>query len=466
MASSKEMPILSRSIEDMPAGNDLAVGIDELSVYVPRLFLPLAGEFSTDRGIDPGKLIKGIGIERMAVPDAHEDAVTMAAMSLFDLMRRADLRPEEIGKIYVGTESAPDEAKAMGTYVIGMLEKIYGKGSFQECSTVEFKAACIGTTFALESLSYWVALEEEGKVGIVIASDVAKYPLRSSGEYTQGAGSVALLVRRNPRLLALEQIYGSFTRDENDFFRPMGCTAAIVNGKHSNQCYLDAMQGAFDSFAAKAKRLGAITPGVGECVTDFIDHLLFHIPYPRMVEYASAAILRHDWRQSQRCSEIEQELGREPNTREYEDLGKYQAAEADYARRFAKSKQFLQAFVAKVRDTATFSRQVGNIYTGSIYLGLASLLETEKIHAGERLCFGAYGSGCSALVFSAIVQQQAGSVPLRGLVKRLQERRQISLQDYELLHEAKMEKSVVMPSKEFALVEIDHQGYRHYEYVE
>ncbi|MCX6678245.1 MAG: nucleoid-structuring protein H-NS [Methanothrix sp.] len=457
---------MSRSIEDMPAGNDRAVGIDDLSVYVPRLFLPLAGEFSTNRGIDPGKLIKGIGIERMAVPDLHEDAVTMAAMSLLDLMRRARLRPEEIGKIYVGTESSLDEAKAMGTYVIGMLEKIYGKGSFQECSTVEFKAACIGTTFALESLSFWAALEEEGKVGIVIASDVAKYPLASAGEYTQGAGSVALLVKKNPRLLALEQIYGSFTRNENDFFRPMGCTTAVVNGKHSNQCYLDAMQGAFDSFAARAVRKGAITPGKGECITDFIDHLLFHIPYPRMVEYASAAILRHDWRQSSRCSEIEMELGTEPQSLGYEDLGKYQAADADYVRRFAKSQKFLQAFEAKVRDTAMLSRQVGNIYTGSIYLGLASLLEMQKIHAGERLGFGAYGSGCSALFFSAIVQQQAGSVPLRGLVKRLQERRQISLHDYELLHGGLMEKSVVMPCKEFALVGIDHQGYRLYEYVE
>jgi hydroxymethylglutaryl-CoA synthase len=460
---------LSGSIEDMSTKNapeDKAVGIDDLSVYVPRLFLPLAGEFSINRGIDPSKLIKGIGIERMAVPDAHEDAATMAAMSLLDLMRRTGLRPEEIGKIYVGTESALDEAKALGTYVIGMLEQIYGKGSFQECSTVEFKAACIGTTFALESLSYWVAAEEEGKVGIVIASDVAKYPLASAGEYTQGAGSVALLVKKNPRLLALEQIYGSFTRNENDFFRPMGCTTAIVNGKQSNQCYLDAMRGAFDSFAAKAKRLGAIAPEKGEYVTDFVDHLLFHIPYPRMVEYASAAIFRHDWRESRKSMEIEQELGSEPEAQDYEDPEKYQAAEADYARRFAKSKQFLQAYQAKVRDTATLSRQVGNIYTGSIYLGLASLLEMQKIHAGERLGFGAYGSGCSALFFSAIVQPQAGSVPLRGLVQRLAERTQISLQDYELLHEGKKEKSVLAPRAEFALVGIDHQGYRHYEYAE
>lgn len=457
---------MSSNIEDIPAGKGQAVGIDDLSVYVPRLFLPLAGEFSTNRGIDPGKLIKGIGIERMAVPDRHEDAATMAAMSLLDLMKHSRLRPEEIGKIYVGTESALDEAKAMGTYVIGMLEKIYGKGSFQECSTVEFKAACIGTTFALESLSYWLAGEEEDKVGIVIASDVAKYPLASPGEYTQGAGSVALLLKKNPRLLALEQIYGTFTRDENDFFRPMGCSTAVVNGKHSNQCYLDAMQGAFDSFSAKALKKGAITPGAGECTTDFIDHLLFHIPYPRMVEYASAAIFRHDWRQSRRWKEIEEELGPEPKAQEYEDHGKYQAAEADYARRFAKSEQFLQAYAAKVRDTATLSRQIGNIYTGSIYLGLASLLESQKIHAKERLSFGAYGSGCSALFFSAIAKQQASSVPRRGLVEKLEERRQISLQDYEKLHEGKAEKSVLMPCKEFALARIDHQGYRHYEYVE
>jgi hydroxymethylglutaryl-CoA synthase len=462
------MPILTRDFCKVPTNDSHsgeAVGIDDLSVYVPGLFLPLAGEFSLDRGIDPGKLIKGIGIERMAVPDAHEDAATMAAMSLLDLMRRCGLVPEDIGKIYVGTESAVDEAKAMGTYVIGMLEKVYGKGSFQDCSTVEFKSACIGTTFALESLSYWAAAEEEDKVGIVIASDVAKYPLRSSGEYTQGAGSVALLVKKKPRLARLEQIYGCFTRDENDFFRPMGCATATVNGKHSNQCYLDAMQGAFDSFARKAARSGAITPKDGECVTDFMDHFLFHIPYPRMVEYASAAIFKHDWLGCRRGQDVEKEIGKEPVARGYEDRELYQAANADYARRFARSKQFQEAYLAKVADTATLSRSVGNIYTGSIYLGLASLLELQKIRAGERLCFGAYGSGCSALVFSAIVQQEATSVPLRGLFKRLEERRQISLQEYELLHEGMMEKSLAEPSKEFALASIDHQGYRHYEYI-
>ena len=466
MTGKKEMPTMSRSTQDLPKGRGQAVGIDDISVYVPGLVLPLTGEFSQKRGIDPGKLVKGIGIEQMAVPDAHEDAATMAAMSLLDLMKRSQLRPEEIGKIYVGTESSADEAKAIGTYVIGMLEKVYGRGSFQECSTVEFKAACIGTTFALENLSYWLAGEDEGKVGIVIASDVARYPLASPGEYTQGAGSVALLLRRDPRILALEQIYGSFTRDENDFFRPMGCKTAVVNGKHSNQCYIDAVIGAFDSFSSKAARKASIVPGAGQCVTDFIDHLLFHIPYPRMIEYASAAVFRHDWMRGSQKMEVEKEIGPEPKAQDFRDPAEYQAKEAAYSRSFARSSQFLQAYSAKVGDTATLSRKIGNIYTGSIYLGLASLLELGRLLAGQRLGFAAYGSGCSALFFSAIVQPGIGSVPRRGLIERLVQRRQITLSDYEKLHEGTMKESLVRPEMEFVLSKIDHQGYRHYEFVE
>ena len=53
-----------------------------------------------------------------------------------------------------------------------------------------------------------------------------------------------------------------------------------------------------DAFAATAAAFtdaGETQTTGAECVTDFIDHFLFHIPYPRMVEYASAAIFKHDW---------------------------------------------------------------------------------------------------------------------------------------------------------------------------
>lgn len=442
-----------------------SVGIDDISVYVPRLFISTTNKFATSRGIDPGKLTKGIGIECMAIPDRHEDAATMAAMSLLDLMQRNSLSPEDIGKIYVGTESGVDEAKAIGTYVIGMLEKVYGQGSFEECSTVEFKSACIGTTHALENLFYWAAADEEERAGVVIASDIARYPLLSPGEYTQGAGSISMLIKRKPRLVALERGFGIFTRDENDFFRPLGFKTAVVNGKHSNDCYLNAVTGAFEAFAKKTLRRGTIKLVEGECVTDHISHLLFHIPYPRMVEYAAAAIFRRDWRSLPRWRDVEAEIGKEPLPENYANQGDYIAAYADYQKKFSRTGLFLTAYNSKVKDSAQISRQVGNIYTGSIYLGLVSIAEGRKLQAGERICFGAYGSGCSAMVFSGIVQPEAVSLPPRNVWMRLEERKGISLDEYEMLHEGRSAESILPPSDEFVLESIDEQGYRHYEYV-
>ena len=46
------------------------------------------------------------------------------------------------------------------------------------------------------------------KKAIVIASDLAKYELESSGEYTQGAGSVAMLITSNPRIIAFKNTIG------------------------------------------------------------------------------------------------------------------------------------------------------------------------------------------------------------------------------------------------------------------
>ncbi len=458
----------------------MAVGIDDIAVHVPKLFISTLDEFARARGIEPAKLARGIGVERMAVPDAHEDAATMAASSALELMQKNDLLPEEVGRIYIGTESGVDEAKAIGTYVIGMLERVYGPGSFQECSTVEFKSACIATTHALENVAYWLKAEEDendfggsdcgscqsrGHVGIVIATDVARYELNSPGEYTQGAGSVALLVKRDPRLLALDPSVGIFTRDENDFFRPIGMKCAVVNGKYSNLCYLAAMDGAFYSYKKRALGRGMIRLDAGECTTDHLSHIIFHIPYPRMAEYAAASIFRREWKDLPRWQEVEEEIGPEPRAEEYEGQKEYLSAEGDYKRRFSKSSKFLEAYGKKVKPSTLISSSVGNIYTGSIYLGLASLLEQSLLAPGERVGLGSYGSGCSATFFSGTVQAGVESMPKGILLKKLDERVEISLEDYRLLHEGERPDSVIRPSGEFGLIEIDQDGYRRYDFV-
>jgi hydroxymethylglutaryl-CoA synthase len=92
----------------------MQVGIDDLAIYVPKLYLDYK-DFANARGIAPQKLEYGIGIKKMALVDANQDPACMAANACLKLMQRNQLRPQDLGRMYVATESALDEAKAMNS---------------------------------------------------------------------------------------------------------------------------------------------------------------------------------------------------------------------------------------------------------------------------------------------------------------------------------------------------------------
>ena len=52
-----------------------------------------------------------------------------------------------------------------------------------------------------------------------------------------------------------------------------------------------------------------------------------------------------------------------------------------------------------------------------------------------------------------------------GILEKLDKRVEIGLEDYQLLHEGERDESVIPPSGEFALIEIDGDGYRRYDLV-
>ena len=51
----------------------------------------------------------GIGIKKMALVDTNQDPACMAANACLKLMERNHLHPEDIGRMYVATESGLDE---------------------------------------------------------------------------------------------------------------------------------------------------------------------------------------------------------------------------------------------------------------------------------------------------------------------------------------------------------------------
>ena len=55
------------------------------------------------------------------------------------------------------------------------------------------------------------------------------------------------------------------------------------------------------------------------------------------------------------------------------------------------------------QDSVLWNRDVGNIYTGSLYLSLISLLQNHTFQAGQEVCLFSYGSGAVAEIFSGSI---------------------------------------------------------------
>ena len=261
----------------------MTVGIDDIAIYIPRLFLD-ARDFAMARGMDPDKLQRGLGISKMAIVDTNQDPACMAANACLRIMQRNKISPKDVGRLYVATESSLDESKAMNSYVIGMLEQVYGDGSFEHCGGIECKFACVSGSYALYDNSNWIrAGEAGGKSAIVVVSDIAKYDMGSSGEYTQGAGAVAMLVNDNPRLLEFDpKVTSTSIKNEYDFYRPFGKETPIVHGQYSNLLYLIQVKKALMAYKEKALATGLIKLKEGETILDHIDFLNMHLPYSNM----------------------------------------------------------------------------------------------------------------------------------------------------------------------------------------
>ena len=465
----------------------MPVGIDDLAIYIPKLYVDYK-DFAKARGIDPQKLEYGIGIKKMALVDTNQDPACMVANACLKLMERNHLHPEDIGRMYVATESGLDESKAMNSFVIGMLEQVYGEDTFEHAGGIECKFACVSGSYAIYDNANWIRADENnGKAAIVIVSDIAKYDIGSAGEYTQGAGAVAILVKQNPRLLSLDQkVTSTIIKNEYDFYRPFGKETPLVNGNYSNLLYLIQVRKAFDSYKEKAIKTGLIPLKVGESITDHIDFFSVHLPYRKMGEKALAYLLRHEWRYLPRWKEVIRELGMEeplpkdPRGTIESILADVEFMKADekFRRAFMQTSFYNEVYEKKMASSLEASAIIGNLYTASMYMGLRSLLEFEYEKGveleGKRVGFGSYGSGSSAMVFSGTIQPDYKEVVKEmNLKEEIGIRTKLSMEEYERLHDGRvltLNESILHNRREFVLIKIggitaDKAGFREYVYA-
>lgn len=457
----------------------MKVGIDAISYSIPQLQLPIKS-LANLRGIDPAKLEKGLGLLNMTIPDVHQDVVTFAANAALKLIKQEGLDPKSLGRIYVATESSVDASKPIASYVLGMLEeklkKKYGAHNLMHCDVLDMTFACISGVDALHNTLDWIRVNPE-EIGMVICTDIAKYDLNSTGEYTQGTGAVAVLLKQNPRIIEIDSTQGISTENVFDFFKPrrivkkkdiigddtnpewMGVLEEeveifkeqpVFEGQYSNECYQARIT---DAYFKLKKKLGK-----EEALIDTWRSIILHLPYAFQGRRMFGALY---------LQENEEVKGTAfPTDANWKEKVREQTKTPAY-----------RAFVEeKLRPSEIASSRIGNIYTGSIFMALLSALLYHKEEgneiSGEIFGFISYGSGSKSKVFQGTIASDWKS-PLEtvSLFKELDETHELSVVEYEALHKKTCKQSILPIKEEFYLqsIETDNEnliGARYYRYKE
>ncbi len=408
-------------------------GIHDIALKTPSLYLCIE-ELAERRGIEPAKLTKGLGLSLMSVCDVDEDVVTLAAGAVIQLLEQnPDIKPGDIGRIYVGTESSIDGSKPIGTYVHALVELYFAaKGvdfsAMRQVDVIDMTFACIGAIDAMHNSLYYLYAEPD-KVAIVVAADIANYDLASSGEYTQGAGATAILLKKKPALLALSHRWGTSTKSEHDFFKPIRLKMdkgelielhdekPIFDGQFSNLTYQNRITEAWEDFKDDQQ------------IQNY-DQLIFHLPYAYHGRRIVSSLLIKELQDSQSYSAICKQYGINP-------------AEDDAKKQFVKSDFYRDWTLTKIGAGDSLSSKMGNLYTASIFLSILSYFTSTNVKSGHKaLCF-AYGSGSKAKVFEAEVQRGFARVVDKWSVnKQLEQRTPITFEQYIDLRKHKVAKPI------------------------
>jgi len=450
---------------------DLLVGIEAFGFYIPKNYLPIE-VLANERNIDPAKLTVGLGLKNMAVCSPNETVDYMAAQAIIQLnefhklQQNRGLDFDKIDRVYLGTESSIDSAKPTITFAKPIIEKELNVDT-SAVDYLDMTFACIGAVDALLACLDYVQINPDRQC-IIVASDEAKYDVKTGGEYTQGAGAVALLISSNPKIMSINsRKVGVDTSNDFDFYKPLrkftktqileelkshlpdsidlsaistalnsqetqfndgnleGIVSSFWNlpeenikihrkqpvfdGKLSNNCYQNRIERALERFQAKSN-----TP-----LSDY-EAWIFHLPYA----YQGRRIAVKYWWNKLALTNpsiteaIKQEIGENEDSQQFYKL-------------LSKHPTYKKFVADCIEPSERASSEIGNMYTASILMAAISHLVFGKYQEQSKVLFLAYGSGSKAKVFSGEIQNSSSKNILLNLYEnQLFNRNQINYSTY------------------------------------
>lgn len=484
-------------------------GVSAMSAYVPPFRVRLQDWCEwTGNSWDKIRVVVG---RSFRVPGRHENVYTMAANAVLRLIRQNRIDPTTVGFLGLGTESSTDNA-AGAVIVRGMvdrgLEQLGYPRLSRHCEVPEFKHACLGGVYALKAAQRYVAYDGNGKVAIVVCGDVAEYQRGSTGEQTQGAGAVAMLVTSEAKLFELDLLHAGSASDYRgpDFRKPFArhfhesyapathrmSDFPVFSGKYSTYSYLD------ETVHAVEDMLRKLNVSAGKYYRS-VHSLFFHRPYEMMPVQAMSFLYIRGMARGDHYQEELRELCAEANvsieqvmkealstpdlyamvTADGSEVGDPYQATTALAAVVRKKPVFRELLAQKMNLGAAAVRDLGNLYSAALPVWIAAGFEeaAEKdldITDRPMVAVG-YGSGDAAEAIPIKpVQGWKEAAQRIGLAHALNNVVDLNRAQYEALHDGHDVPGLAYaPSSEFVITHVGARyesafqdlGIEYYKYV-
>jgi len=286
-----------------------------------------------------------------------------------------------------------------------------------------------------------------------------------------------MLVTSKPRIIAFDTCWATSTKGVFDFFKPYRTLSKqvltgnpnnenwfdnleaeieihkdqpVFDGQYSNQCYMDRTRNAYFSFK--------IEKDISTPLYHSWKNIVMHLPYSFQGRRMFTEIYALD--------ALNKSISGNETIDEYQNKLK----------EISKSKDYQKFVTNKLLPSELASSVIGNLYTGSIFMGLLSSLShyfnANTAIKNKKFGFLAYGSGSKSKVFEGKIQSEWKTAMAKiQLFETLENSFEIDFETYEKLHKKELKKSVQEPKKEWILDFIENEnpnliGARYYKWID
>ena len=247
------------------------VGIITYGAYIPRYRIKTE-DIARVWGANGAEIAAGLGVKEKSVPDLDEDTISMSVEAARYALARRDVPRDQIGAIYVGSESHPYAVKPSAATVGEAI------GATPVMTAADYEFACKAGTAGIQTC---MGLVKSGMVryGCAIGADTAQGAPGDALEYTASAGGAALIIGEDNPIAEINHTC-SFTTDTPDFWRREGQEYPRHGGRFSGDpAYFKHIQGAAHLMLDQ----------MGTEPADY-DYAVFHQPNAKFPQRVSAML--------------------------------------------------------------------------------------------------------------------------------------------------------------------------------